>query len=349
MPAKKGQPHTLSYPQLQETVQAYLSAGSMSGASKLLGLSRRATQHRIDIAKEAGLIDIERPETQPSRWRPADEIIARRKEEFRRVREAAPGNGLNIIPRPHDGPFMLIAFGDTHFDNPGTDLDLFEYWADHLDRDDDRVGLLLGDGLDNWVKPLAYLYAQAETPAPEGWTLFEHYIDKIAPHLDASVGGNHDAWNGGDELVSRILGSRGVLHRGTSLRVAYQTPSGRQITLNLRHSWPGRSMWNEVHGMKRAARMGVRDTILLGGHTHVSGESLEKDPINKRLTWCVQVASFKIVDDYADDLGLLDRASAPAVALVIDPRRADTDPELVKTFHDPAAAARYLNAIREAS
>jgi len=344
--SKPGQCFRLGYPQLQETVTAFLTAGSISGAARLLGLQRHAVQKRLDAAKAAGLIDAKRSGPNPPRWKPADEIIARRKEEFKRVRHAAPGHGLNVIDLPDDDPFMLIAFGDLHLDNPGTDLELFEHWASWLDRNERRRGALLGDVLDNWVKPLAYLYAQSETPAPEGWSLFEHYLEQIGPHLDLSVGGNHDAWNGGDELVARLMAERGILHRGTSLRAVYRTPAGRELTVHLRHSWPGRSQWNEVHGLKKAARMGVRDTILLGGHTHVSGESIEKDPITKRLTWCVQVASFKAVDDYADDLGLLDRACSPAAALVIDPGRADTDPELVKVFHDPAAADRYLKALR---
>lgn len=346
MTGKVGQPRRLGYTDMREAVDAFLQSGSISGAAKNLGLSRKAVQQRIDAARKAGLIDNERNLPNASRWRPADEIIARRKAEFKRVSQAAPALGHNVIHLPDDGPFMVIAFGDLHLDNPGTDLHALEYWASFLDRDSHVTGALLGDVLDNWVKPLAFLYAQAETTAPEGWVLFEHYLDMMAPHLDLSVGGNHDAWSGSSDLLGRMMEERGILHRGTSLRAIYKTKSGRQLSFNLRHSWPGRSMWNEVHGMKRAARMGVRDTVLLGGHTHISGDSIEKCPMTKRLTWCVQVASFKAIDDYADDLGLHDRATSPAVALVIDPRRSDADPELVKVFHDPAAGLAYLNTLR---
>jgi hypothetical protein len=343
-----GKPGTtkMNYPSMRAAVDAFLQAGSITGAAKTLGLSRRAIQHRLEAARKEGLIGKERSLPNASRWRPADEIIARRKGEFRRVSQAGPGSGHNILHLPDDGPFGLIAFGDLHLDNPGTDLSLFEYWANHLNRDKHVHGALLGDVLDNWVKPLAFLYAQAETTAPEGWILFEHYLDQMAPDLDLSVGGNHDAWSGSNDLLGRMMEERGILHRGTSLRATYRTKGGRELTMNLRHSWPGRSMWNEVHGMKRAARMGVRDTVLLGGHTHISGESIEKCPLTKRLTWCVQVASFKSIDDYADDLGLSDRSNSPAVFLVIDPRRSDLDPELVKVFHDPEAGRAYLDFLR---
>jgi hypothetical protein len=88
--------------------------------------------------------------------------------------------------------------------------------------------------------------------------------------------------------------------------------------------------------------MGVRDTILLGGHTHVSGEGLEKDPMTGKFSFVYQLAAFKTEDDYADTLGFLDRHTSPAIALVVDPSRQDNDPELVKHFFDPLEGAEFL-------
>lgn len=278
------------------------------------------------------------------RWRPAPEIIAARKAEYARVKAAAAG-GLNIIHLPDDKPFMVIVFGDEHLDNPGTDIELFEKWWFALNRDKRITGISMGDVLDSWIKPLAHLYAYTETPAPEGWQVLDYYLDERGQDLDLSVGGNHDAWAGANDLLAMMMAKHGVIHRNTSLRAGYRTPKGRVITVNARHSWPGRSQWNEVHALKKAARMGVRDNILLGGHTHVSGETMEKDPVTGKITFCYQVASFKIVDDYADQLGLMDRHTAPAVALVIDPRRADDDPDMVKHFFCPDLGKKYLKSI----
>lgn len=168
----------------------------------------------------------------------------------------------------------------------------------------------------------------------------------IGEDLDCSIGGNHDAWAGNNDVLGMLMKKHGVMHRTNSLRVRYRCPNGREITVHGRHSWSGRSQWSEVHALKKAARLGVRDTILLGGHTHVSGESIEKDPTTGKCTFVFQVASFKKIDDYADTLGLLDRHTAPGVALVIDPRRQENDPELVKHFYDPEPASEYLAFLR---
>lgn len=330
-----------------EAVQAVQDHGSIKAAAEALGVHRATMQKRIDSAASAGLTKVRRTEANPSRWRRGEEIVAARKAEFERVRGAGPNLSGNVVHRPDDGAFMLVPLGDPHLDSPGTDLDLWERWTvGFLDRRKHRTGILMGDVLDNWVKPLAHLYSTAETPAPEGWILLQHYLEHIGEDLDLSVGGNHDAWSGHSDVLAMLMEQYGILHRGNSLRATYRCPNGREITVNARHSWPGRSQWNEVHGLKKAARMGVRDNILLGGHTHVSGESVEKDPMSGRLTFCFQIASFKTVDDYADTLGFLDRHVSPAVALVIDPRRPDTDPELVKHFYEPDAASDYLAFLR---
>jgi hypothetical protein len=330
---------------LKEAAETVVRVGSVAAAARHLGVRRSTLQHRLSLAAAAGLAK-PRVEANPSRWRPGAEIVAARKAEFERVKASNRHDG-NLIHLPDDLPFMLIVLGDEHLDNPGTDLALFEHWISFLDRAKHITGWSMGDVLDLWPRVLAHLYSQTETAAPEGWTLLEHYLDQIGEDLDCSIGGNHDKWaSSHTDVLGALMEKHGVLHRNDSLRVRYRTPAGREITVHGRHSWPGRSQWSEVHALKKAARLGIRDTILLGGHTHISGEGVERDPITGRYTFVFQVASFKIYDDYADTLGLLDRHTAPGIALVIDPRRPDTDPELVKHFFDPKPAAEYLAMLR---
>lgn len=345
MTAKFGQARKMTPGMAQEAIDAVLKHGSVRAASEAMGLSRRAVAVRLDYGAKHGMTQ-PRAQSNPSRWRPGEEIVAARKAEFERVSAAAPNRSGNIIFRPDEGPFCVFMLGDEHLDNPGTDLKLWERWIKPLNRAKHVTGWSLGDVLDNWVKPLAFLYGAAETPAPEGWILLEHYLDQIGEDLDCSVGGNHDKWSGSADVLGMLMEKHGVLHRNDSLRVAYKTPAGREITVNARHTWSGRSMWNAVHGIKRAARMGIRDNILVGGHIHISGEGREIDPLSGKISHCFQVASFKLVDEYADTLGLLEGHISPAVALIIDPRRPDTDPEMVKHFYEPESAVEYLAFLR---
>ena len=330
---------------LMKAVKARVSHGSIRAAAAALGMTRAGFQSQLDRAAQKGLI-APRAESNPSRWRPGEEIVAARKAEYQRVKASAPNRDGNTIFLPDDGPFMVIFLGDEHLDNPGTDLALFERWISFLNRSKHITGWSMGDMLDNWLKPLAHLYATAETPAPEGWILLEHYMEKMGEHLDCSIGGNHDAWSGHSDVLAMLMNQYDVMHRTHSLKVTYRTRSGRDITINGRHSWPGRSMWNPAHGVMRAARMGVRDNILVGGHTHITGSGTEVCPMTRKISHCFQIGSFKRVDDYVDQLGLHDGNSSPALALIIDPSRDDSDPEMVKHYYDPEVAADYLSFLR---
>lgn len=345
MANRVGNPRKLTDAMMQEAVTAQLETGSLRAGAKSIGLSRAAFQSRIDAAVGAGLTR-PRAEAATSRWRPGDEIVAARKAEFERYRKPGDARNATTIHLADDKPFCIVALGDPHLDSPGCDLNLWERWINILDHTKHVHGFGGGDWLDNWVKPLQFLYATAETTAPEGWILLEHYLEQIGPHLIASVSGNHDDWSGHSDVLGMLMRKHGVTHRAKALRVILKTPAGHEVSINSRHRWQGRSMWNEVHALKKAARMGMRDNILLGFDKHISGDTIEKDPMTGLLTFCYQVAAFKVVDDYADDNGFLDRHVSPAVALVINPGRSNSDPERVKHFYEPEAAVKYLNMLR---
>jgi hypothetical protein len=335
----------LSDAEMMDAVNARLKHGSVKAGAAALGIGRSAMQQRLHNAALTGLTEPRRTQANPSRWRPGAEIVAARKAEFERYKASVAKNG-NVIHLPDNSPFMVVVLGDPHLDNPGTDLELWERWIGVLDRGKRRTAILMGDNLDNWPRVLGHLFAEAETAAPEGWILFEHYLEQIADNLDASISGNHDDWSGTSDVLGMMMRQTGALHEHMELRFAYRTPEGREITVKGRHKWAGNSMWNPVHAISRAAQMGDRETILLGGHWHTSGDARVVCPKTGFVTHCHQVGAFKRIDAYVKKLGLRDQNMAPGVALVIDPRRADTDPELVKSFHDPVAGSDFLAFLR---
>lgn len=331
----------------QAAIDAIIAEGSVSAAARALGLPRGTLQNHLRQAESDGMTMPPRAEPNPSRWRPGAEIVQARKAEFERLKASGDGRTIRKIHLADDKPYAVFFLGDPHLDNPGTDLNLWERWIAPLNYRKGIYGFGLGDWLDNWLRVLGHLYSTAETTAPEGWILLEHYLEQIGEHLIASVAGNHDDWSGHSDVLGMLMAKYDVVHRSKSLRVALIGRNGRELRISSRHRWTGNSMWNEVHALKKAARLGQRDNILVGGDKHVSGDGREKDPDTGMITHCYQVAAFKLIDDYADDKGFLDRHVSPAIAAVIDPARPDTDPELVKHFYEPEAAVDYLAHLRK--
>jgi hypothetical protein len=326
-------------------VAAVLEHGSNAAAAKALNLDRTTFIFRLREAEKRGLIKPVPAKSNPSRFRPVEMIEAQRRNELARIRANMNPVG-NVIFRPDNLPFMLIVLGDEHLDNPGTDLDLWKYWISFLDRGKHITGVSMGDMLDNWKRVLSFLYGLSESTEADGYTLVEHYIEQIGEDMDAWVWGNHDSWNGAHYLFEIMIRKYGALQRLHSLRWVYRCPNGREISVKARHKWKGNSMYNEVHGLKRSAMMGEREHVLLGGHKHVSGDAKDKDPKTGFITHCYQVASFKVVDEYADQEDLSDKHMAPGVCLVVDPRLSDNDPDLITHFFDPAKGATYLAQLR---
>ena len=83
----------------------------------------------------------------------------------------------------------------------------------------------------------------------------------------------------------------------------------------------------------------------MNGHKHVSGYGIVKCPSTGILSHCCQIASYKVLDRYAKELGLRDQHISPCGVTIIDPyARAETG--LVQFFRDPEVGADYFSWLR---
>ncbi|NHK29208.1 hypothetical protein FF098_014905 [Parvularcula flava] len=329
---------------LQESIDVYIRNGwNTSAAAREIGIDRSSMQHRLRTAQERGLLNMPDREPNPSKHRPFAETKAAQIEQFKRRKMHGTWRNPNRVTLKNDLPFLIIFIGDPHLDNPGTDLELFDKWTEPLCAGAGIYGFALGDWLDNWVRFLKFLYAETTVTEEEGGVLLDGYLEKLAPNLIGSVSGNHDDWSA---YLGRKMDSLGVLHRSYGMLLELVTPGRADpIRIGARHRWTGKSIHNNAHGVMRGARA-FRDHIVVGGDYHISGSNIVKCPETGRLSHCHQIAAFKIYDDYADENGFTDSHISPAVACLIDPSKPDTDPSMVKSFHDINDALVCLDAAR---
>lgn len=276
----------------------------------------------------------------PSELPSADELIARRKDQYERKRVAKAARRLIPVTVKIDGVFGVQHMGDPHVDDDGTDIALIER---HIAIARDTPGLFVGnvgDYQNNWVGRLARLYGEQTTSAAEAWVLVE-WLVKAVPWLYL-IGGNHDAWSGAGDPLKWIARQKGALLEPHGARLGLATPSGRTFRINARHNWPGHSQWNAAHGVGKAIQMGIRDHVLTCGHTHVSGYMVLKDPQDGLISHGLQVAAYKTIDRYAEEKALKDQTIFVAPVTIFDPQYADDDLRAVTTIFDPEAAADYL-------
>ena len=275
---------------------------------------------------------------------PVEDIISFRQKAYSQKKKAKESRTLVDIHINIDGPIGIAHFGDPHVDDDGTDLSQIIMYTDIINNTEGMFAGNLGDIQNNWVGRLSALYGQQSTSAKESWRLTEYFVNKL--NWLYLVAGNHDVWSGDGDPLEFIMRDHKGLYERWGARMNLIFPNGKEITINARHTWKGNSMWNTAHGVAKAAQMGWKDHILTCGHTHVSGYQVIKDPASGLISHALQVASFKIMDNYADKLGLDDKNIFNCPVTIIDPRYENDDNRLITTIFNPEVASEYLKYLR---
>ncbi len=240
-----------------------------------------------------------------------------------------------------NAPIGIAHFGDPHVDDDGTDLKKLFEDAEIVNNTPGLFAGNIGDTQNNWIGRLQRLYGEQSTSAKESWQITEHFIKSV--EWLYLIAGNHDCWSGAGDPIEWIAGDGTYTRHGSRLKLIF--PNKREVVVNARHQWNGHSQWNTAHAISKAAQMGWDDSILVGGHTHVSGYQVVRNPSNGKISHCLQVASYKIHDRYAEEKGLNDKNIFNCPVTIINPF-AEKETQLVHTIFDTKEASEYLCWIR---
>ena len=276
---------------------------------------------------------------------PINELIKHRTKQFDQKIKAKKSKQLINVNINIKGPIGILHFGDPHVDDDGTDLAEIYSLCNLVNNTEGLFAGNLGDIQNNWVGRLSFLYGQQSTSAKESWRLTEHFVNSV--EWIYLVAGNHDVWSGDGDPLEFIMRDHSGIYEQWGARMNLVFPNNKEIRVNARHVFKGNSMWNTAHGVAKAAQMGWKDHILTCGHTHVSGYQVLKDPASGIISHALQVASFKIIDGYAEKLGLDDRNIFNAPVTIIDPYYEDDDNRLITTIFNPYEGAKFLEYKRK--
>ena len=274
-----------------------------------------------------------------------DEILARRKKEFARRDGFERDRNLISCRVRIDGPIGILHMGDPHVDDPGTSIVLLERHVNLVNDTEGLFGATVGDLANHWVGRLARLHAHQTTTEAETWKLVEWLVTSI--DWLYIIGGNHDLWVGNGDPVKWMVRNQSGVYEAHGARIGLRFPNKRVVRVSARHDWTGHSQWNTAHGPAKAAQMGYADHVLISGHRHISGYQIIKQPLDGLVTHAIRVASYKLHDNYAKQLGLRNQTLSPSVLTIVQPNKADSDAGLVTVFHDIETGVDFLNFLRK--
>jgi hypothetical protein len=271
------------------------------------------------------------------------ELKQRSIREFNRYKAAHDARRLVDLPVRMDGPIGLMATGDPHVDARGCDWSLIDAHTKLVRETEGLFATNVGDLANNWVGRLARLYAEQHVTPRETRVLIEGFFNDFGGKLLFIDCGNHDLWNGQDDLYRWLARAAGTQMAWHGNRVRLNFANGCAVTINSRHDFKGSSQWNITHGPLKAAMMGDKDDIYTCGHLHAGGYQLLVHA-GGEISHVTRLSSYKVLDPFKDEHGWRDQ-NLPAAVFVINPD-APTPAAKVAFFADVNHGADYLTFLR---
>lgn len=327
------------------------NGGNQSATARALDVGRRTFIGQMNRAK-ALLPDwtpdkpmrIEPLEELPDGEIPIEEVIAYRTKAFERAHAKHKAEKWRTFKVPVAGPYALWFVGDPHLDDDGCHLPLWERHVEALTQPDvqGRVfAVNIGDTTNNWVGRMARLWAEQEMGAAGAKRLVKHYLGERGIPWFLWLSGNHDLWDGpvGKEVFEAHKPHYVVLHDWQA-KVQLQSPDGHTLRLWAAHNFKGNSIWNNLHGLERAAQMQDWAHLYVAGHHHDCGYRQGENPHRGFVYNLLRVRGYKWMDDYADHHGFGEHQYGASAVAVIDP--AGDKMNAVTCFMDPEEGLDFL-------
>lgn len=312
-------------------------AGSAEAASRLLfkeGLevSPRTIRRRLSD-KEFVVSEVPDPVN-------IKQVLQRRYDDFDQRRKFETASHIRTVHLRTNQPIGIGFQGDGHLDDPGTDLREFFNHAEIFDGRHKGLHLaFLGDIFNNWVGRLTTIFSKQSTTTVEAQALIKHYCE-MCDFLFVILG-NHDLWNQKEDMLQYLFKAATDICVPHEQRVKLVFPNGREVTIHARHKFPGHSQWTTQFGQIKAAQLDGQSDIYVGGDKHVSGYSNGIHPGTKKMYHALQVASYKIYDDYPVELGLAPKQLYVCPVAIINPK-AKSSVNFVRFEFDPYEGAERL-------
>lgn len=316
--------------------------GSMNKAAADLNISRAAVQMACKRHAERGgaVLRLDQPvaDPLPAPDLPFTERLANMKQ--RNALRIAHERAKNWMPVriPVSGPYGICWFGDPHLDDPYCDLESFERDARIVANTPAMFGANGGDSINNWVGKLERLYGEQSATVSEGWELVEWALKDLGVNWLLWILGNHDVWNYGKRIFDGMNTNR-VLMCDWNAKLRLVSPCGGETKVWARHNFKGTSIYNELHGLKRAAMMDEDADIYAAFHIHTTATGSFELPGGRRVC-LVRARGYKDVDHYAMLHQFHEQRTGQSVVTIVEPVNGGR--AKVWAYDDVAEAADFL-------
>ncbi len=314
-------------------------------AAKSLGVPRTTFRHRLSGAKKKYEDNDDQDDYQfpvfPDDDIDAEEILDHMERRFKqRLKHDEALNWFKLTMKTDD-PIGLVVVGDPHLGSNGCNIELLRADVSIMANTPGVYAVNIGDTADNWAYGnLVRLYADNDVSRQTERRLARWFLQDAGIPWVLWLMGNHDTMAGEFSTYLKAINAKELPMVDWRAKFSLVFPNGCEIKVDAAHNHKGTSIYNPLHGQKRAALWNENADLYIAGHHHnwaISQEELE----DGRIVTMARARGYKWLDEYAVHHGFYNRKHGASIMFVIDPR-AEEPTERLQSFSSLKAGANYL-------
>ena len=341
--------HRLSDKVLREALDAVdAHEGNISAASRALGIGRSTFEGRYKTALQRFEIERALPEGSaedgevtlpvfPDDDIEATEILDHLSKRWERKQQSEEAKRWFEIKINSDDCYGLAVVGDPHL-GVQCNVPLLRRDVDIMATTPGIGCVNIGDVTNNWsgYGRLAQLYSEEDMSRPTERKLAKWFLE-ACPWV-VWLEGNHDAMHGELSVYLRSVNVKQIPMLDWAAKFKLVFPSA-EIRVDAAHNHKGTSLYNPLHGQKRADLWGEDADIFVAGHHHTWALAQSERTDGSCVVYA-RCRGYKWHDEYARRHGFNEENYGSSILFVIDPKAPPNT--RVKPFADLAEGAEFL-------
>jgi len=335
--------------ELRRTVDLYDELRSERATAQELGLSRGTVRNRLARASKLGIKAGSAPATAtlpvfPDDDTPAEELLDHMERRFEKRQAREKAEHWFAINEPTNEPIAYSWFGDPHLGSNGCNIPLLRRDIEIIKSTEGMYAANCGDTVDGWGGALTRLYADNDVSRQTERRLARWFLEEAGIPWRLWLLGNHDVM---DASLSAYLGAINatripLIDWRAKFRIVF--PNGCEIRIDAAHDHKGSSIYNPLHGQKRASLWDEDADLFISGHRHTWALASEEVAGGRVISMC-RVRGYKYIDQFARRRNYIEQTCGASIVTVFDPTT-ESPVRRVQCFADVEAGADFLTWLR---
>jgi len=324
------------------------SPGNSAEAARLAGMPKTSYSRALKFYDEHKTEKAERPilPVFPDEDIPATEILGHLGKRFNQRLTRDKALKWFDIKMKTDRPVGMAVVGDPHLGSNGCNVPLLQRDVELMATTPGVHAVNIGDTADNWSNRMVHLYAENDVSRQTERKLARWLLQDAGVPWMLWLMGNHDLFDGEFSTYLKTIGASQLPMLDWQAKFQLRFPNRRVCKVDAAHNHKGTSIYNPLHGQKRASLWsgGEHADIFVAGHHHVSAATQEETD-DGRIVTLARARGYKYIDHWGTTHGFPNNQHGATILFVIDPE-ADSAVSFVQPFLDLRAGCEYLTYLR---